>query len=51
MEINIVAKDQFWNELTNRMQWEVTIESSEINLTIVMDARTGKFIGLIGGFS
>lgn len=37
--------------VTNRMQWKVTINTSEIYTTVLMDAHTGKFIDLIGGFS
>ena len=44
-------KQGLWNEITNRMQWEVTIKSSEIELTILMDAHTGKFIDFVGGFN
>ncbi|MEK4231391.1 hypothetical protein [Solibacillus sp. FSL H8-0538] len=51
--ISVYLEQQYglWNEITNRMQWEVTIKSSEIESTIVMDAHTGKFIDLIGGFN
>lgn len=41
-------KGGFWNQLTNRMQWEVTIKYSGIQPTVVMDAYTGKFIDIYG---
>ena len=47
----LIQKNGFWNKLTNRMQWEITINSSEIYTTVIMDAHTGKFIDLFGGFS
>ena len=51
INVYLRQKNGFWNELTNRMQWEVTINSSEISITVVMDGHTGKFIDLIGGFN
>jgi len=41
-------KNGFWNELTNRKQWEVTIKYNGIEPTVVIDAYTGKFIDLYG---
>ncbi|MFZ0447522.1 MAG: PepSY domain-containing protein [Bacillus sp. (in: firmicutes)] len=41
-------KSGFWNELTNRKQWEVTIKYNGSEPTIVIDAYTGKFIDLYG---
>ncbi|MFJ5791184.1 hypothetical protein ACIQXW_01620 [Lysinibacillus sp. NPDC097162] len=41
-------KSGFWNQLTNRMQWEVTIKYNGIEPTIVMDAYTGSFIDIYG---
>jgi len=41
-------KSGSWNQLTNRMQWEVTIKYSGIQPTVVMDAYTGKFIDIYG---
>lgn len=49
--VNLSQKSGFWNELLNRMQWEVSIKSPEMNSTIVLDAHTGKFIGYFGAFS
>ena len=49
IHVNLFGKSGFWNELFNRMQWEVTIKSPEMNATIVMDAHSGNFIGLFGG--
>lgn len=47
----LIQKNDFWNKLTNRMQWKITINSSEISTTVIIDAHTGKFIEWIGGFS
>jgi len=41
-------KSGFWNQLTNRMQSEVTIKYNGIEPTIVMDAYTGSFIDIYG---
>jgi hypothetical protein len=41
-------KRGFWNELTNRKQWEVTIKFNGKEPTVIMDAYTGKFIDLYG---
>lgn len=41
-------KKGFWNELTNRKQWEVTIKYNGIEPTVVIDAYTGEFIDLYG---
>jgi len=49
--VNLFPKSGFWNELFNRMQWEVTIESPEMNATLVIDAHSGNFIGIFGAFS
>lgn len=38
----------FWNQLTNQMQWEVTVKYNGIEPTIVMDAGTGKLIEIFG---
>ncbi len=38
----------FWNQLTNRMQWEVTIKYNDIQPTVVIDANTGKYIDIYG---
>ena len=47
----LVPKKGIWNELRNNMQWEITIKTSDREYTVVMDARTGKFINLWGPFS
>ena len=44
-------KNGFWNGLTNRKQWEVTIKYSGIEPTVVIDAYTGEFIDLYGPLS
>ena len=41
-------KKGFWNELTNRKQWEVTIKYNGIEPTVIIDAYTGEFIDLYG---
>ncbi len=41
-------KSGVWNQLTNRMQSEVTIKYNGIEPTIVMDAYTGSFIDIYG---
>jgi hypothetical protein len=48
--INAVLSQQggFWNQLTNRMQWEVTVKYSGIEPTVVMDAYNGKLINIYG---
>ncbi|MER2107382.1 MAG: hypothetical protein ABS949_10635 [Solibacillus sp.] len=51
IRVNLLQKSGFWNELFNRMQWKVTIESPEMNTTMVIDAHSGNFIGLFGAFS
>ena len=51
IRVNLSQKLGFWNELLNRMQWEVSIKLSEMDSTIVIDAHTGSFIGLYGAFN
>ena len=42
-------KSGYWNELTNRKQWEVTIKyNGSSEPTVVIDAYTGEFIDLYG---
>ena len=41
-------KNGFWNKLTNKKQWEVTVKYNGIEPTVVIDAYTGKFIDLYG---
>ncbi|MGN7478770.1 hypothetical protein ACTHOQ_13030 [Solibacillus silvestris] len=48
---NLAQKSGFCNELLNRMQWEVTIKSTEMEATVVMDAHTGYFMNVFGAFS
>ncbi len=45
---SLKPKNGFWNELTNKKQWEVTIKYNGTQPTIIMDAYTGKFINLSG---
>ncbi len=51
ISVNLTQKHGFWNELFNRMQWEVTIKYPQSQPTIIMDAHTGEFIGLSGPFN
>ena len=51
IHVHLAQKQGLWNELTNGMQWEVTIQSSELNATMIMDAHSGKVIDLIGAFN
>ena len=41
-------RNGFWNKLTNKKQWEVTVKYNGIEPTVVIDAYTGKFIDLYG---
>ena len=41
-------KSGYWNELTNRKQWEVTIKYNGSEPTVIIDAYTGEFIDLYG---
>ena len=45
---SLTQKDNLWNTLMNRMNWEVTIKNSGQEPTVVMDAYTGKFIEIYG---
>ncbi|TGN34648.1 MULTISPECIES: hypothetical protein [unclassified Lysinibacillus] len=51
IRVELQQKRGFWNELTNRMQWAVTIKYADGESSIVMDEHTGKFIDIIGQFS
>ena len=44
-------KNGFWNELTNRKQWEVTVKYNGIEPTVVIDAYTREFIDLYGSLN
>ena len=44
-------KNGFWNKLTNRKQWEVTVSYNGIEPTVVIDAYTGEFIDLYGSLN
>lgn len=41
-------KNNFWNNLTNKMNWEVTIKHNGQEPTVVIDAYTGKLIDIYG---
>lgn len=51
IRVNLSQQHGFWHELTNSMQWEVTIKSPENESTVIMDAHTGECIEIIGAFS
>ena len=51
ISIYLIQKHGYWNEITNKMQWEVTIKYNGQESTIVMDTYTGKFIKLYGPLS
>ena len=44
-------KTGFWNKLTNKKQWEVTVKYNGIQPTIVIDAYSGEFIDLYGSLN
>ncbi|KQL34413.1 hypothetical protein [Psychrobacillus sp. FJAT-21963] len=48
ISVNLIPKQGYWNEITNKMKWEVTIKYTGQESTIVMDAYTGEFINLYG---
>ena len=48
ISVHLKKRNGFFNELTNRQQWEITINYQGIEPTIVMDAYTGKYIDMYG---
>lgn len=48
ISVHLIQKNGYWNEITNKMLWEVTIKYNGQESTIVMDAYTGEFINLYG---
>lgn len=48
ISVQLTQKRGYWNGITNKMNYEVTIKSSGQESTIVMDASTGEFINLYG---
>lgn len=48
ISVNLTSKQGYWNEITNKMKWEVTIKHTGQELTIVMDAYNGEFMELYG---
>ena len=48
VSVSLNKKSGFWNDLTNRKQWEVTIKYDGSKPTVVIDAYTGDFIDLYG---
>ena len=41
-------KSGFWNKLTNKMKWEVTLTYKKQYPVVVIDAYTGRLIGIYG---
>ncbi|MGB2872872.1 PepSY domain-containing protein [Psychrobacillus psychrotolerans] len=48
ISVYLTPKPGYWNQITNKMNWEVTIKHNVQESTIVMDAYTGEFINLYG---
>ncbi|WP_313894266.1 hypothetical protein [Psychrobacillus sp.] len=48
ISLNLSPKKGFWNELTNRKQWEVNVKYNGLEATIVIDAYTGEYADLYG---
>jgi len=48
ISVYLIPKHGYWNEITNKLQWEVTIKYNGQESTIVMDAYTGEFLNLYG---
>ncbi|WP_438311386.1 PepSY domain-containing protein [Sporosarcina sp. FA9] len=46
--VEIKQKNNFWSNLANRVNWEVTIKNNGIVPTVVIDAYTGKLIEIYG---
>lgn len=46
--VSLNQKNSFWSNLTNRMNWEVTIKNNGSEPTVVIDAYTGKLIDIYG---
>ena len=48
INVHLEKKNGFFNKLTNRQQWEITIKYQGIEPTVVMDAYSGKYIDIYG---
>ena len=48
ISVYLTPKPGYWNEITNKVNWEVTIKYNGQESTIVIDAYTGEFINLYG---
>ena len=48
ISVFLSKKSGFWNELFNRMKWEVEIKVSGMAPTVMIDAHTGDFITIYG---
>ncbi|MFD1927474.1 PepSY domain-containing protein [Sporosarcina siberiensis] len=46
--VSLNQKSDFWSNLTNRMNWEVTLKNNGAEPTVVIDAYTGKLIDIYG---
>lgn len=51
IQAHLFPKPGFLNELFNKMQWEITIKSSEMHVTVIIDGHNGDFIGIFGAHS
>jgi uncharacterized membrane protein YkoI len=48
LEVSLIQQPRFWSKLTNRMQWEITLKYNGTEQTVIIDAYSGKFIGIYG---
>lgn len=48
VSVSLNQKNNFWSNLTNRMNWEVAIKNNGSEQTVVIDAYTGKLINIYG---
>lgn len=49
--VRLLQKQGFWNGVTNKMQWEITLKYADHESTIIIDAYTGEFIDMIGALN
>ncbi|WOV83049.1 PepSY domain-containing protein [Sporosarcina jeotgali] len=48
ISVSLHQKNGFWNKLTNKMEWEVTLTYQKQYPMVLIDAYTGKLIGVYG---
>ena len=48
ISVSLHQKIRLWNKLTNIMEWEVTLTYQKQYPIVVIDAYTGKLIGVYG---